>query len=229
LQNQIGTFSQASAGLITNGVGAAFRGVSDSIMGMIDGTRTWGETFAGVAHGIIANVIELVVQWIEEMTIIAALKKLFGQKDNEQAAQSAAAWAPAAIAASIASYGTASAIGLGAFLAAASSGTAIAAGMAGVSAREFGGPVEAGRAYIVGEKRPELFVPGASGFIHPSVPAAMVSSNSRGTDPTTSGNGVHVVNVFSERELTRYLQSHMAEQVIVNHITKNRSDLGFPT
>jgi len=37
--------------------------------------------------------------------------------------------------------------------------------------REFGGPVSKGRAYIVGEKRPELFVPNTSGIIIPKVPA----------------------------------------------------------
>jgi len=35
--------------------------------------------------------------------------------------------------------------------------------------RAAGGPVEAGRAYIVGEKRPELFIPNAAGRIEPSV------------------------------------------------------------
>lgn len=36
--------------------------------------------------------------------------------------------------------------------------------------REHGGPVTAGKSYIVGEKRPELFVPGTSGRILPTVP-----------------------------------------------------------
>lgn len=36
--------------------------------------------------------------------------------------------------------------------------------------REHGGPVSAGRAYVVGEKRPELFVPHTSGNIIPSIP-----------------------------------------------------------
>lgn len=35
--------------------------------------------------------------------------------------------------------------------------------------RSAGGPVTAGQAYVVGEKRPELFVPGSSGRIIPSV------------------------------------------------------------
>ena len=35
--------------------------------------------------------------------------------------------------------------------------------------RERGGPVSAGKAYVVGEKRPEVFVPDRSGYILPSV------------------------------------------------------------
>lgn len=34
--------------------------------------------------------------------------------------------------------------------------------------REFGGPVYAGRAYIVGERRPEVFTPASDGYIHSS-------------------------------------------------------------
>jgi hypothetical protein len=37
--------------------------------------------------------------------------------------------------------------------------------------REFGGPVSKGRAYIVGERRPELFVPNTNGVIIPQVPS----------------------------------------------------------
>jgi hypothetical protein len=39
--------------------------------------------------------------------------------------------------------------------------------------RAAGGPVDAGKAYIVGEKRPEVFVPRTSGNILPSVPNGM--------------------------------------------------------
>ena len=41
------------------------------------------------------------------------------------------------------------------------------------TAREFGGPIRAGEAYVVGEKRPELFLPNVSGFMLPSVPKAV--------------------------------------------------------
>tara|TARA_Y100000114_G_scaffold155211_1_gene178851 strand:+ start:1094 stop:2896 length:1803 start_codon:yes stop_codon:yes gene_type:complete len=43
--------------------------------------------------------------------------------------------------------------------------------LGGLFGRENGGPVKAGQPYIVGEKRPELFVPRTSGTILPSVPS----------------------------------------------------------
>ncbi|HYN45754.1 MAG TPA: tail tape measure protein [Allosphingosinicella sp.] len=44
----------------------------------------------------------------------------------------------------------------------------IVAGIAAAPGRAIGGPVAAGRAYLVGERGPELFVPAASGRIDPS-------------------------------------------------------------
>lgn len=73
----------------------------------------------------------------------------------------------------------------------ASMAAAVAAGLQNVAmidsqtyqAREFGGPVTAGQSYIVGEKRAELFTPGASGTITPFVPKG-------------GGNDVSVTNVY---------------------------------
>ena len=55
----------------------------------------------------------------------------------------------------------------------AGSGTGLIGGLIGNlfgGARAGGGPVEAGRAYLVGEKRPEIFVPRTGGSIVPRVP-----------------------------------------------------------
>jgi DNA repair exonuclease SbcCD ATPase subunit len=54
------------------------------------------------------------------------------------------------------------------------SGASVPSGGSGstfTNRREFGGPVSKGRAYIVGEKRPELFVPNTNGIIIPKVPS----------------------------------------------------------
>jgi hypothetical protein len=53
------------------------------------------------------------------------------------------------------------------------------------SERQHGGPVEAGRPYIVGERQPELFVPRTSGVILPSVPPMMSSGGRSGGGGTT--------------------------------------------
>lgn len=50
--------------------------------------------------------------------------------------------------------------------------TSIIPGVPGLPGRAMGGPVTAGRAYLVGERRPEVFVPKTDGSIIPSVAAA---------------------------------------------------------
>ena len=53
-----------------------------------------------------------------------------------------------------------------------SSGGSVSAGTGSTfTNREFGGPVSKGRAYIVGERRPELFVPNTNGIIVPQLPS----------------------------------------------------------
>ena len=52
--------------------------------------------------------------------------------------------------------------------------------------RAGGGPVQAGKAYVVGEKRPELFVPGTSGSIVPRIPQGGGSSSPTIVDSSTN-------------------------------------------
>ena len=67
----------------------------------------------------------------------------------------------------------------------ASGGGSVSAGSGSTftNRKEFGGPVSKGRAYIVGERRPELFVPNTNGIIVPQLPsmdysgASMAASN----------------------------------------------------
>jgi phage-related minor tail protein len=63
--------------------------------------------------------------------------------------------------------------------------------------REFGGPVRAGMPYLVGEKRPELFVPGMSGSIVPKVArpvtAAALASLLAAPLPAAAAGGAPVV------------------------------------
>eukprot|EP00913_Durusdinium_trenchii_P021275 g19988.t1 len=65
----------------------------------------------------------------------------------------------------------------------------------GVGKRENGGPVTAGKPYIVGERRPELFVPSTSGTIVPRLPTA----------PTLKATGAGAQTVKHESALTVHI------------------------
>lgn len=74
--------------------------------------------------------------------------------------------------------------------------------------REFGGPVRAGEPYIVGERRPELFVPSQSGHIVPRVPSAY------GRDMPT-GNVTMTVHGINPRSLfTGESMREIAEEML---------------
>lgn len=74
-----------------------------------------------------------------------------------------------------------------------------------------GGPVQSGKAYVVGEKRPELFVPSSAGRIIPNVPAAgsYGRNGTMGTDVTArvyvdqDGNWQAAVERISQKEVRR--------------------------
>jgi len=71
--------------------------------------------------------------------------------------------------------------------------------------REHGGPVEAGMPYIVGEKRPELFVPTRNGTILPSVPSSMNGATYNVTVNAPGGNGDDIARAVTDaiRKLER--------------------------
>lgn len=75
--------------------------------------------------------------------------------------------------------------------------------------RAAGGPVEAGKAYLVGEKRPELFMPGRSGTIIPSVPKmAMAAATPVGgvRAPATVNMRVSVSGPMGDKDLMAAMQ-----------------------
>jgi len=63
--------------------------------------------------------------------------------------------------------------------------------------RESGGPVTAGQSYIVGEKRPELFVPNTNGSIIPDLSTVRTGGNnsSNGSNSNGGGDTYHTTSV----------------------------------
>jgi hypothetical protein len=116
--------------------------------------------------------------------LVAANFKIAGSNAVAGASQAAAATGPAApitlpafiagalgvVAAAFAAFGN--------FGSSSSSSMSSGQGSTFTNRREFGGPVSKGRAYIVGERRPELFVPNTNGVIVPQVPSMDYSGTS---------------------------------------------------
>jgi hypothetical protein len=129
----------------------------------------------------------------------------------------AVAMAPAAAATSIATAGAAPAVAapialgtIGAIIAAIVGSVAIA------GAREKGGPVSGGKTYLVGEKGPELFTPGATGQITSNDKMNKFSGNSQPIQAkmniTINGNANDDVIAQLDRQRKRF--GRMVQQVI---------------
>jgi hypothetical protein len=88
---------------------------------------------------------------------------------------------------------------------------------------EAGGPVIAGRPYIVGESRPELFVPRESGYVFPQVPASSGPSQNPGQSQ------VKVVVLNTSQQFQRFMEGAVGQKIITTHIDANRFGLGMET
>lgn len=96
----------------------------------------------------------------------------------------------------------------------------------GLGQRAAGGPVEQNRPYIVGERGPELFVPGRSGTVVPNdrVAAAVADSGRGGSAPVTvmpPQVNLTVVNVEDPEAPFRALESPRGGRTVINHMGKN--------
>lgn len=128
---------------------------------------------------------------------------------------------------------------VGPFLGLAAMGAVLAAGM-GLVKREMGGPVTAGQPYLVGEKRPEIFVPHTDGFIIPSVAQAMTRPGYAPPSGGGSGGGGQAGGGGGGRNLQIALVDNRAgrerierhphnETYIMEVVQKHRRKLGIRT
>ncbi|EOE6860069.1 tape measure protein [Cronobacter dublinensis] len=133
-------------------------GATNAITGLVNGTQNLQEAFANIGTTILGSVVgglvEMGIQWVKSQIMGQAAAAASLASTMAQATAAASAWAPAAISASIATYGSAAAVGQTAY-----AGSLLAAkGMAVAGAREHGGPVSANSMYRVGEAgKPEIY------------------------------------------------------------------------
>lgn len=128
---------------------------ASSMTGLINGTQSATEAFKNLGNAILNSVIQALVevgiQYLKNAAMAMIADKMTSNSSQQAGAQTAAAWAPAAAAASIATFGGAAIAGIAGMVAAFAIGAALA------GKRKNGGTVGAGGAYQVGEGNvPEL-------------------------------------------------------------------------
>lgn len=132
-------------------------GATNALTGLINGTQSLQEAMANVGstiiNSVIGSLVEMGMQWVKNQVMGQAAAAASLASTMAQATAAASAWAPAAMSASIATYGSAAAVGESAYAASLLS----AKGLAVAGAREHGGPVSASSMYRVGEGgKPEI-------------------------------------------------------------------------
>ncbi|QYD23425.1 tape measure protein [Klebsiella quasipneumoniae] len=129
---------------------------ASSMTGLINGTQSATEAFKNLGSAILNSVIQALVevgiQYLKNAAMAMIADKMTSNSSQQAGAQTAAAWAPAAAAASIATFGGAAIAGIAGMVAAFAIGAALA------GKRKNGGPVSAGSMYQVGEGgKPEIY------------------------------------------------------------------------
>lgn len=153
-------------------------GATNAITGLINGTQSLQESLANIGttilNSVVGGFVQMGVEWVKSQLMGQAAAATSLTSTMAQATAAASAWAPAAMSASIATYGSAAAIGQAAF----AESMVAAKGLALAGGRRYGGTVSAGNAYRINEDgRSEIFqtaggqqafIPNQSGKIIPA-------------------------------------------------------------
>ncbi|EMW2143358.1 tape measure protein [Enterobacter hormaechei] len=153
-------------------------GATSAITGLINGTQSLQESFANIGttilNSVVGSLVQMGIEWVKSQLIGQAAAAASLASTMAQATAAASAWAPAAMSASIATYGSAAAIGQAAY----AESMVAAKGLALAGGRRYGGTVSAGNAYRINEDgRSEIFqtaggqqafIPNQSGKIIPA-------------------------------------------------------------
>ncbi|HBM2851769.1 TPA: tape measure protein [Enterobacter hormaechei subsp. xiangfangensis] len=164
--------------LMADAVDSLQGGATNAITGLINGTQSLQESLANIGttilNSVVGGFVQMGVEWVKSQLMGQAAAASSLASTMAQATAAASAWAPAAMSASIATYGSAAAIGQAAF----AESMVAAKGLALAGGRRYGGTVSAGNAYRINEDgRSEIFqtaggqqafIPNQSGKIIPA-------------------------------------------------------------
>ncbi|EPC2361931.1 tape measure protein [Citrobacter freundii] len=209
-------------------------GATSAITGLINGTQSLQESFANIGttilNSVVGSLVQMGIEWVKSQLMGQAAAAASLTSTMAQATAAASAWAPAAMSASIATYGSAAAVGQAAY-----AGSLLAAkGMAVAGARYNGGQVDAGSMYRVGEKgKPEIFqASNGSQYMIPGDNGRVISNR----DMQGNGGGgaviqqevhFHIETTGGIDDATMAKMSKMMKQVSLNTIRDQQRPNGL--
>lgn len=164
--------------LMADAVDSLQGGATNAITGLINGTQSLQQSLANIGttilNSVVGSFVQMGVEWVKSQLMGQAAAAASLASTMAQATAAASAWAPAAMSASIATYGSAAGVGQAAY----AQSLVAAKGLALAGGRRYGGGVSAGNAYRINEDgRSEIFqtaggqqafIPNQSGKIIPA-------------------------------------------------------------
>ncbi|ENP8054099.1 tape measure protein [Salmonella enterica subsp. enterica serovar Newport] len=157
-------------------------GATNAITGLINGTQSLQEAFANIGttilNSVVGSLVQMGIEWVKSQLMGQAAAAASLASTMAQATAAASAWAPAAISASIATMGSAAAVGQTAY----AESMVAAKGLALAGGRRYGGTVSAGNAYRINEDgRSEIFqTAGGQQMFIPNQSGKVISADKAG-------------------------------------------------
>ncbi|EBJ7763601.1 hypothetical protein CRW13_11045 [Salmonella enterica subsp. enterica serovar Senftenberg] len=157
-------------------------GATNAITGLINGTQSLQESFANIGttilNSVVGSLVQMGIEWVKSQLMGQAAAAASLASTMAQATAAASAWAPAAMSASIATMGSAAAVGQTAY----AESMVAAKGLALAGGRRYGGTVSAGNAYRINEDgRSEIFqTAGGQQMFIPNQSGKVISADKAG-------------------------------------------------
>ncbi|HFO0271215.1 TPA: tail protein (tape measure) [Enterobacter asburiae] len=220
--------------LMADAVDSLQSGATNAITGLINGTQSLQESFANIGttilNSVVGSLVQMGIEWVKSQLMGQAAAAASLASTMAQATAAASAWAPAAMSASIATMGSAAAVGQTAY-----AGSLLAAkGMAVAGAREHGGPVSANSMYRVGEGgKPEIYqASNGSQYMIPGNNGRVISNRDMQGSGSVGGSVVqHITFEINTTggidDATMAKMSQMMKQVSLNTIRDQQRPNGL--
>ncbi|ENM0901477.1 tape measure protein [Salmonella enterica] len=216
--------------LMADAVDSLQGGATNAITGLINGTQSLQESLANIGttilNSVVGSFVQMGVEWVKSQLMGQAAAAASLASTMAQATAAASAWAPAAMSASIATYGSAAAVGQAAY----AESLLAAKGMALAGGRRYGGTVSAGNAYRINEDgRSEIFqTAGGQQMFIPNQSGKVISADKAG-----GGGGVvqHITFEINTTggidDATMAKMAQMMKQVSLNTIRDQQRPNGL--